>query len=104
MGGHAVGLVLRVDGSVGLGRVPLRALGIRAPARMVLGPWVRLGASLGLVAPLPRVRVLVTVRAGWIRLRAAVAWMGGAARRALHAFDRPIPGPADARRADSPRR
>ena len=104
LGGYRVGLVFRLDRSLGLGRVPLRALGIRVGSGMVLGARVRLVASVGFVALLPRVRLLVTVRARRLRVRAPLAWMGGSSGRSLHASDQSFPNPGSALRRDRPRR
>ena len=65
---------------------------------MVLGSWLRVGARMGVLALLRRIRLLVAVRAGRIRLPADLARLGGGPLARFH------PAHPRARRALAARR
>ena len=66
------GLALGVGRALGLGRVPLRPLGLRPVLRMAVGARLRVGARVGLVAHLRRRDRLGAARARVLGLRLVV--------------------------------
>src|SRR6185436_3694902 len=68
---------------LGLGGLPLWALGLASRIWLVLGARVRLGSGLGVLALDQRVRLLGAARAARLRVRPRVAGLGCGSVRSL---------------------